>query len=205
MQSFSQIYSMSFLKQNKKRGIWRPDWHLQRVLYTVLVLPESKKMTQQIRLADKAAITSCSRLGSNSSVEELEILHASTKPRASRHRLPGGQNGYKAKDIMPSIAWRREAGTKPRTSCHRSPWGERGHKAKDITPSTAWRREGAQSQGHHAINRLEERRGTKPRTSHHRSAGGERGHKAKDITPSIGWRREAVSYTHLTLPTRRTV
>ena len=90
------------------------------------------------------------------------------------HRLEE-RGGHKAKDITPSITWRREAGTRPRTSHHPSPGGERraqshghhtihrleersGHKATDITPSIAWRREA----------------GTKPRTSHHPSPGGER-------------------------------
>ena len=119
------------------------------------------------------------------SVEEIETLPADTKPRTSHHRTPVGERrtqsqghhtidrleergGHKAKDITPSIAWRREAATKPRTSHHRSPGGERraqsqgqhtmdhleergGHKAKDITQSITWRREA----------------GTKPRTSHH--------------------------------------
>ena len=55
------------------------------------------------------------------------------------------RGGHKAKDITPSIAWRREAGTKPRTSRHRSPGGERR----------------AQSRGHHTIDRMEERGGVK--------------------------------------------
>ena len=72
-----------------------------------------------------------------------------------------------AKDIMPSIAWRRDrqrdrdrrtekeretetlpAGTKPRTSHHRSPGGERERQRHDPR---------AQNQGHHIIDRLEER------------------------------------------------
>ena len=77
-----------------------------------------------------------------------------------------------AKDIMPSIAWRRDrqrdrdrrtekeretetlpAGTKPRTSHHRSPGGERETETRPA--------------------------GTKPRTSHHRLPGGERRRKSK--------------------------
>ena len=132
---------------------------------------------------------------------EAQTLSVDTKPRTSSHRSPGGERHkhylqtqnqghhaidrreerstnttcrHKTKDIMPSIAGRREAqtlpaDTKPRTSSHRSPGGER-HK----------RYLRAQNQGHHAIDRLEER-GTNATC----------GHKTKDIMPSIAWMRQA--------------
>ena len=96
------------------------------------------------------------------------------------------RRGHKAKDITPPIAWRREV-WKEETLGLRLRKSEvvrslrRGHKATDITPPIAWRREvwkeetlglclrrsevltslrrnlRAQSQGHHTIDRLEER------------------------------------------------
>ena len=141
------------------QGMWSMvDSHLRKLLWVYCPGHARVKGNDRAdRLVGKATLTRGLLLGRS------EVL------RSLRH-----YRRRKAKDITPSIAWRREAetlpvGTKPRTSHHRSPGGERQKHYQ-------W----AQNQGHHTIDRLEERgRNT---TS---------GHKAKDITPSIAWRREA--------------
>ena len=113
-----------------------------------------------------------------------------TEPKTSHHRSSEGQRrahsrGHHSIDRLQERGetllqvqsqghhaidtWRREAGTEPRKSHHRSPGGER----RDITAGTEPRKshhrspageKRAQSQRHHTIDRLRERRETLSRT-----------------------------------------
>ena len=118
--SYSQIQWACYKK-------WRVEWEAQTGMCRwstklhpssktpVSVLPwtsrrrEWRKMTEQIytcRLAGKATITSGLRLW-NWSVEELEALHADTKPRTSHHRPP--ESVVKGSDRRSSLKGRERA------------------------------------------------------------------------------------------------
>ena len=106
---------------------------------------QRKWQVREIMGVGKATVTRGLRLGKSEVLRCLRHQPVGRRQRTSHHRFPGGERRWKrerhkAKDITPSISWRREA----------------------------LKEESAQGQGHHTIDLLEERgveRGSVQRSS----------------------------------------